>query len=281
MNAHQLKNIEEDDAKTARGASVSPIALALGGLVGSIGVVWGAKLLFRRFTSFFGLHRSPVSSATRDRALETLRNLGKVEMDTYLEHIKPDILLHSKVGPTEQCLTVDALADHSELSPFRLPHLARCEYCSEALRLYKNVKEGVLQAEKKPRAEFWLDPIQSIEIGGSPVQFDIRLQCDDPSPIKLDRLQVETGFGKVECENIERISAGDLVGGTYVARCVARPRSDVIGHFKQESDFCDWINVKGETGTGRPFSASRLVRFYLKPGSGAAKAKIEGATSGK
>ena len=53
---------------------------------------------------------APVSMKDRDAAIADLRSSRWLDVDAFLSDIKPERLLHSRLGPSGDCLTVDDLS---------------------------------------------------------------------------------------------------------------------------------------------------------------------------
>lgn len=268
MKAAYQNKIDKDFVEEKSASPFSNISRIMGGVAGGLGLFLAGRAIYRIISSSFPSfpRLKPVSRADSQRALAALRDTWHEDFDSYLQEIEPTTLLQRKIGPTKDCLTVEGLADCLE-SPLEMSHLAQCKDCSEVFQVYQSVKQTTLDTRHRPDIECWLEPVDRLEIGDYPFKFKLHLQSNDPTPSTLDQIHIESGFGNIRCENIQRIPEGASAGATYVAHCVAKAHAGLLADFKRGSDFCDWIKVTGKTGSGTPFTAAQLVQLTRKKGT--------------
>src|SRR5439155_3802000 len=121
----------------------------------------------------------PVTMADREEAIARLRALApSVELDRYLADIDPKRLLESRIGPTDECITFNDLEEYTvRQRPLgsTAVHLATCEECTEALKLYQRVQDRSLREERNRVPQVSVRRTKAIALHPGIVAFDLEL----------------------------------------------------------------------------------------------------------
>lgn len=229
---------------------------------------------------------APVSMKDRDAAIADLRSSRWLDVDAFLSDIKPERLLHSRLGPSGDCLTVDDLSRLDLVgSVSGLPHLAACEPCFEAVRTYAALRKSTLDSKATRHGNVWISHGATIVLGPHPVEFDLVLESD--IPIAAGQVQASLGsvFNRISCAEavplfvphralnpsravvvgLQRSHAATLLEAepitSYQIRFVGQPSIEIIKKMPTGYVLCDRLKLSGKFEDGRSFDATDLVRL--------------------
>jgi hypothetical protein len=235
---------------------------AVGHVLGKIGRSWDrvrVRLLGR--TSHWAALPA-VSSADVAGALETLEQVGRVHLPSYLQAIEPGRLLKERLGPTGACLTLDDLDAEpltSEGEHVQVHVAAGCRPCGEALRAFGLVKARGLDPTASlsdVTAEF--PPQIAMD---DTLEFDLKFRAPQGVSILPDSVVMDGLFRNVKCKPMRVLDLNADGQSLLLAKCVGYAHGDLIKAGDVSGEVVDWVTVTGQTTTGRRFSSRGLVRL--------------------
>lgn len=202
------------------------------------------------------------------KAVEYLRQHSRLDIDDFLSRVQPLDLLQAPVGPTEQCLSIDQIADiaDSDVSvaaryPQQRVHLAHCQDCRGAAELYDALQEEdfssyetELDLELYSQRRVTLsaehdEPLEIIVLNKSAAG----IESINPATVRLR--------GPVDAEGctIKTLPPTDDYGAPEAAvLAFGRYASRLPENF---SALCDQVILEGKTYSGASFRKAALLCF--------------------
>jgi hypothetical protein len=220
--------------------------------------------------------KKEVRNVTPEEANRAAKNLSVLwQRSIDLANIDPDKILSERVGPTKDCLSVEQLADVTELSAVksgRLLHWSKCPDCSKAVAIYQSVKARL--DESKPPYLLYLRLVEPIRLQMP----TFTLQGDLHMTEAIGSVQVKPSelFHSGACRLEQRQTdpaVGDSPGeSVYRISCEIRPTA-ICRSLPTNQRIVDWVELRGLTRTGIGFTARKLAQFE----NGAFEARSVGA----
>jgi hypothetical protein len=211
-------------------------------------------------------------------ALEYLRAHSRVDLDHFLANADAATLLASPLGPTDQCLSVDDVAEYVESETKSISrarrqelekHLAACRDCRANADLYERLLRRSTEEAAEPDATALeieiLHPDEIAVPAESEDEVELvllarGLDLAKALTIDADSLILRSDFITARARSLKRLSKPMEYGAR--AAFAARFHVDWTKlHGVGEPELCDWVQLEGKTVSGVAFSTRSLLCF--------------------